>query len=236
MNEDNFDEEISLLYQQRKREIIAPEIDMSIHPKRIENKYSLASILAFVCVGSAASFSIFAIISNLTSAPKVTLDNFTINHAIELKQIRTDELDEKVLVVKQVLPPKPFVAESNKSQPLTPVTSNVSSELTQFELSSAQIKMVIMPKIKEPHIALKPIYQVMPKYTAKAIQANKAGEIRLRYQISPAGTVENIEVVSSSVGRILKKSAVQALAQWQFELSDNYQKNNEIIFDFNADK
>ena len=109
-------------------------------------------------------------------------------------------------------------------------------EFSELDLNSAQIQVVTIPKIKEPKLILKPIFKIMPKYSIKALQANESGEIRLRYQINSQGKVEGVEVITSSVGRLLKKSAVQALAKWQYESSDNYQDHYEIIFDFNVNK
>jgi len=233
MSEDNFDKEVSQLYRQRKNEIIAPNFDVNIHSKVLKNRLSLSKALAIVLVGSAASFGIFAIISHLAKTPQVIIGNPIVNHAVELKEIPAVEVTNKSIVVKQSLPPKPIITEPINTKALPPQVQSVPNEFSELDLASVPIQVVTIPKIKEPKLILKPIYKVMPKYSGKAMQANEIGTIRLRYEINIQGKVDNIEVVKSTLGRGLQKSAKKALAQWQYPPNEHYKASYEIIFEFN---
>jgi len=236
MRADSFDKEISQLYQQRKREITAPNINVNDCPKSFKNDMSLTRLLMICFAGGVASFGVFAVINYLANKPQITSKTFSTNHIIEIKEPPAVEITEKAIVVKQILPSKPIAAALAQVPTSSYQKQQVANKLKLIDLKQAKIQQVSVPKIEEPKIVLKPIYKVMPKYSAKAMQANEAGEIKLRYQINPQGKVEGIEVITSSVGRILKKSAIQALEQWQYQSNDNYQKSYEIIFAFNANK
>ncbi len=233
MSEYNFDKDISQLYQQRKNEIIAPNIEVNIHSKPIKNRLSLSKALAILFAGCAASFGIFAIISHLAKTPQVITDNLIVNHAVELKEIPTAQVTKKGIVVKQTLPPKPIITEPKKTKVLPPQVLSVSNEFTELDFGSVHIQVVTIPKIKEPKLILNPTYKVMPKYSIKARKANETGAIRLRYEINIQGKVDNIEVIKSTLDRNLQKSAKKALAQWQYPPNEHYKSSYEIIFEFN---
>jgi len=132
------------------------------------------------------------------------------------------------------LPPKPQITESNKSSFIPVVKDNLGSKVPSLALSSPNMPAVTLQEISEPKFALTPIYQVMPKYSAKARHANKAGEIRLRYQINRLGEVNSIETISSKLDRSLQLSARKALAQWRYPPNENDKKKFEVIFEFSA--
>jgi len=233
MSVDNFDKEVSQLYQQRKSEINAPHIDVHLPTKPIKQKLSLSRLFAIFFIGGAASFGVFAVISYLANTDQVTKSTFSANHIVEIKKIDTEKVTEKSVVVQQVLPPKPKRSEPIKTQTVPTQVQNASDEFTQFEIQSPQIQVVTIPKIKEPKLIVTPIYKVIPKYPLEARRVGSSGVIRLKYRINAQGKVDNIDVINSTLERSLQKSAKKALAQWQYPPNARYETSYEIIFEFN---
>ncbi len=68
MKDEQFDKELSELYQQRKSKIIAPNITLS-SPSTKRN-YSVIKLLSIFTVGGIASFGIMAVMSYFAKNPE----------------------------------------------------------------------------------------------------------------------------------------------------------------------
>lgn len=234
MNDEQFDKELSTLYQQRKSQIVAPNIALASLSNR--RKYSAVKLLSIFTMGGIVSFGIMAIITHLAKKPEEQQQMFTSQHQVKILEDIEKVVDEKVIVIKPKLPPKPKTPVlSSDLELLVPVKQEVStSSVEKVELNAVQI--VKLPHFKEPVFLLKPIHKVMPKYSQKTSQEQESGAIRLRYEIDIKGRVNNIEVVSSDVSRELRRSAKKALAKWKYAPNDKIQGHYEIIFEFNPEK
>ena len=60
------DKEIDALYQQRKQQTSAPEINFSSLKKSKKPRYTLIQLLSILFCGGAASFGILAVISHFS--------------------------------------------------------------------------------------------------------------------------------------------------------------------------
>ena len=234
MNDEQFDKELLELYQQRKSKIIAPNITLS----SLSNKknYSVVKLLSIFTVGGIASFGIMAIMSYFAKNPEEQKQMFSTQHQVNIVEDAPKVVDDKVIVIRPKLPPKPdapvLAADLDL---LAPVKNDVqASSVENIELNTVQI--VKLPHLKEPDFLIKPVYTVMPKYSPKTIQERQSGAIKLRYEIDSTGSVRNIEVVNSEVSRELQRSAKKALAKWKYKPTDNVQSSYEIIFEFNLNK
>jgi len=234
MNDEQFDKELSGLYQQRKSQIVAPSITLS-SPSTNRN-YSVVKLLSIFTMGGIASFGIMAIISHFAKSPADHKQMFTKQHQVNIVEDAPKVIDDKVIVIKPKLPPKPNTPVlASELDLLAPVKNDVqASDVENIELNKVQI--VKLPHLKEPNFLIKPVYTVMPKYSHKTLQERQSGAIRLRYEIDGTGSVKNIEVVNSEVSRELQRSAKKALAKWKYKPTDNVQSSYEIIFEFNQNK
>jgi len=233
MSSDNFDNEMSKLYQQRKAQVIAPHINLEAPSKN--NRLSSISLLGIFSAAGIASFGIMAIISHLSNSPADKVPLYNSLHKVDIAKITPVEEQEKVIAIPQPLPPKPVIKQPKITDRLN-ANKQMNDKVIEPEiLASAQVQRVIVPQLKEPELALKPIYKVLPKYSLSSLHLIQSGEIQLKYQITPAGAVKNISVVKSSVSRKLQQSAKKALAQWQYPPSHKFKKSYEIIFEFKAD-
>lgn len=234
MSRDNFDKEMSTLYQQRKAQLVAPKISFNT-PKKAR-RLSPLSLLTIFSVGGIASFGIMALISHLSHAPEVTTPLYSINHDIKLVKVTPVEDEKDVMAIPPPLPPKPAIKPPHKTG-LLHVNKPINNNFIEPErIVTAQVQLVTVPLLAEPTLAIKPIYKVMPKYPFNPQQGNKSGMIQLNYQVSSAGAVENITMVKSTLSKKLQLSAKKALAQWQYPAHNNFDGQYEIIFEFKGEK
>ena len=232
MSHDDFDDEMSKLYQQRKAQTIVPNISLDKPAKR--RKLSPLSIFAIFSSAGIASFGIIAVISHFSSSPvkKATFNNIKHNVVMADATLKTtDESDQSINIV-QPIPPKPLVNKAEKSPILLAEKEAIHEYIEPNAMAAPMIKIVTLPQLKEPELAIQPIYKILPQYPANSLKDMQSGEIQLRYQILQDGTVSNINIVKSSVNKLLQQSAKKALAKWQYAPSDNFKENYEIIFEF----
>lgn len=234
MSSDDFDTEMAKLYQQRKAQIIAPQISFKEQEK--SRRFSPTSLLAIFSAAGFASFGIMAIISHLSTAPIQTSPLYNSNHQIDIIEITSNEDDKNNMPIIPPLPPKPIIKQPSKTFPLD-VEKQVNKTIIAPEtLATAQVQFVTLPQLIEPKLAIKPIYKVLPKYSLSALQSKQSGEIQLKYQITPSGSVKNITILKSSVSRKLQQSTKKALAKWQYTPSNSFKESYQIVFEFKADK
>ena len=82
-----------------------------------------------------------------------------------------------------------------------------------------------------------PLVRIEPQYPRKAAMQSIEGWVLLKFDISPAGTVGNIEILGSKPGRIFDRAAIRALRKWKYrpKMEDGKpveQKNLKIKLDF----
>lgn len=234
MSTDKFDNEIAQLYQQRKHQVVAPQIKLQQEP--IYHKYSPLKLLTFFLAGGMASFGIMAVISHLSTNQNKIIVPVMNSQAIELIELTPNKVTEKTLVIIKPLPAMPEV-----NTPVTPlilpdhVITNTHT-IKPVELKVNLIQVVTVPQLTEPTLVNEPIYKVLPEYSVDARNNNQAGEVKLNYQIDSFGKVNNIKIVSSSVDRNLQRTTKKALSQWLYKPNAQLSGEHEIIFKFTMTK
>jgi TonB family protein len=232
MNEDQFDKEISKLYQQRKSQLVAPKV-MLPEPS-IKTRYSGFKILSIFTLGGIASFGIMAIVSHFANNPQTFKPATSVSHPVDVTDIPIETITDTVIVLQPVLPAKPEVPSvPTKKDLLVPLTNQTPvNNIDNFALN--RVKIINLPQLKSPKISITPIYKVLPKYSDKAVSNTRSGAIKLRYEIDGLGNVQNIDVVSNEASRDLARSAKKALAKWKYNPDDVDQRYYEVIFEFNG--
>lgn len=228
------DEQLSSLYQQRKAQINVPEVNIAKHQGVDKKAFSFSRLTSVPLAAGGASFAIFAVITHFaTKTPNSTYVVRT-SPPISVEKLppvsKQSSKKETYAVAVPPLPPQPKTI----SKPINTVKvdrneSQVSKGIT---LPQNYIQGLDVPPIKEPELALKPVFKVLPKYFIDAKDKSFSGEVKLSYQINKNGSTSNIQVISSNVDRELKKSAKKALAQWQYKAAENYHGVYEVIFEF----
>jgi len=240
MKDNDFDREVGKLYQKRKAQIIAPSVEFKASNTKVEAKnYSLTKSLSVLLTGGIASFGIFALISHLAKEPVQEGNITSITQPIEIVKIAPEKTAAQAMVVQPKIPPR--LPKARVKQPYIDRDSLINTQqevaahsIDIFDIEGVQV--VSLPQLREPKLSIKPVYKVMPKYPVQALQEKRAGTIRLRYQIDNSGDVKNIDVVNSTVSRVLQKSAKKALDKWKYNPDDTFLESYEIIFEFNPIK
>jgi TonB family protein len=236
-HEDN-DREINALYQQRKQQVQAPEINLTSLQMSKKPRYTIVQLLIILFFGGAASFGILAVISHFSAQPnmKTNQPSQTKWNVVELEHEEIKPIDEVIVIpIPPLVPPKPSVAPIySKNEPVHGVKSLPNT--LNISLPVDVVIVSIAPTIKQPALSLVPIYQEQPKYSHQAIRAEESGMVKLAYMISPQGNVSNITTVESSVNRELSLSARKALSKWRYLEGEYSEEGYEIIFDFTLEK
>lgn len=245
------DQEISQLYNQRKQAVTTPNINLqslmvensvikresnaSAKQGNMRTSSNKRALPWLVLLGGTASFGILAVMSHLIAPEQHPDDSFDnqLSSTIHIAEQPIEPEAETDIIVPP-LPPKPDV--------ITPDSSpNVSHEQWQTPSASAtalaEVEMpdtqVTLPQLVEPTLQGKflPVAKVMPEYPARAQQAKITGVVSLSYQINDNGKVESIELASPRADKLLERSAIKALKQWQF--ADEAQGNKQqVVFEF----
>jgi protein TonB len=233
MSDEKFDKEISLLYQQRKQEIAAPEINLPPTNARIKKRYNALQVLSILFFGSAASFGILAVISHL-SVKKMTKPDSSTGiplTVVELAELPESSEDVVIVVQAPLAPGKPAVIPPKLEQEKVVKVQKLKTNLTVL-LPIDVVNIMPSPSIVQPRLSLVPIYQVLPKYSLKASASDQEGKVTLSYGITPKGKVHSIVIDESNVNRELNRAAKRALSKWRYQADEYEQNRYEIIFDF----
>lgn len=77
-----------------------------------------------------------------------------------------------------------------------------------------------------------PVMRIEPTYPAQAVENKLEGYVQLSFDITPAGKVENISVLKSLPKGVFDQSAVEALAQWQYQASAQGASGSIVQLDY----
>jgi len=232
------DKEIDALYQQRKQQISAPEINLSHLKKGKKSRYTLIQMLSILFCGGAASFGILAVISHFSTMPPPQVIQ-TEQTKLNIVEIDFEKVEPKEPIIAVQIPPlipkKPYVAPVQPKNNNVLTVKPVANEVT-LVMPVDVVTVSVVPSVKAPELSLVPIYQEQPKYSVKAIRAKQYGTIKLAYKISAQGKVLNVNTVESNVSRDLSHSARKALANWRYRAGTYSDEGYEITFDFTLEK
>jgi TonB family protein len=240
MSDENFDKEISMLYQQRKQEIDAPEINLSPINITKKKRYSTLQILFILFFGGSASFGILAVISHL-SEQKMTVPNKSKVIPMRVVELieQPESTEDVVIIVKApsapLAPRKPSIIPPKLEQVKVVNTKTIENDLAVF-LPIDVVNIISSRTIEQPRLSLVPIYQVLPQYSVKANETDQEGMVKLSYGITPTGKVHSIIIDESDVDRYLTRAAKKALSKWQYQPNNYEKKRYEIIFNFSLNE
>jgi protein TonB len=217
MNADKSDEVLNRLYQQRKSMVVAPDFHVPVRNSDRKEKGTWARLTVALLGGGLASFGILAVISQLAKSP-VTEHSpqppITRNNPVEYQP---DDLNElQVQAVEQALEK---ITKSLPEVPKTPERSvnMLDSVITDFPtISTEMLNEHLILTIKQPAINLTLNYKVLPEFPNSALENQRSGFVKLSYQVTEQGTVENIKLLDGSHYRVFQQSAINALGQWRY--------------------
>ena len=233
MSRDNSDNDLSSLYQQRKSQLVVPKIDFTAKQKPA--KYSLLKLLCFGFLGGGMSFTIMAIISHLADAPKSKAQTREEKSTVTVLEVTKNMASTESLPVLLPLPPKP--EKTNITPPKTSreeptVDHQLNPSVSQSPIITVEVKAVSVPTLSKPKNQLNAIYKVLPEYPAHSKITKITGQVTLRYQVNVDGSVNNITIISSNLGRDLQRLAKKALQQWRFEPGLPHSITRQVMFKF----
>ena len=235
MSHDNFDNDLSSLYKQRKSQLVVPKIYFTAQQKPA--KYSLLKLLCFGFLGGGMSFTIMAIISHLADAPTSKAQTRQEQSTVTVLEVTTKKANTESLPVLLPLPPKPEKTnitppKASREEPL--VDHQLNPSVSQSPIITVTVKAVSVPILSKPKNQLNTIYKVLPEYPAHSKITKKTGQVTLRYQVNIDGSVNNIQIISSNLDRDLQRLAKKALQQWRFEPIVSRSTTRQVMFKFTA--
>jgi len=90
-------------------------------------------------------------------------------------------------------------------------------------------------KLKEVK-GVHPIVRIEPKYPIQAARDRIEGAVVLKFDVNPAGKVENVSVIKAIPEQTFNKEARRALKQWEYNANGKYHKDLLVQLDFRMDK
>ena len=240
MSADNFDQELTALYQQRKQQIEAPEINVERLNATAKRPLSITKMLLLLLTAGSASFAIMAIVTHLATPSKSTNDQQFKHYTVAIVDAEKLKKTDTETIVVPTTPASPPLKPTKSSLPAIPnanlleKASVVAIEPELF-LTKAVDTTIAVPVIESPKVSVKPIHKVMPKYPKNALYNSETAKIKLQYRINENGSVTDIEVVNKQQNRVLAKAAKKALSQWRYPAKTHITKPLAIEFEFKID-
>jgi len=90
-------------------------------------------------------------------------------------------------------------------------------------------------KLKEVE-GLHPIVRIEPRYPIQAARDHVEGAVVLKFDVNPAGKVENVSVIKAIPEQTFNKEARRALKQWEYNAKGKYHKDLLVQLDFRMDQ
>ncbi len=233
MSDDKFDKELSSLYQQRKKQLQAPIVNVASETQPIKSTRSIWHIMALLITGGAASFGIMAVITHFAKPPVHGVSNQYKQHSVRVLEVIEVKSEEATLPpIKQPLPPKPEILPPKYIENSRVHQDTIALATTGLSVNKTLSDMVNVPKINQPAITIVPTHRVMPEYPKSALYSRKSGTVKLQYRISDEGKVIDVIGLNKHGNRLLERSAKQALLQWRYPPASGGSKLLEIEFEF----
>ena len=140
---------------------------------------------------------------------------------IEFVRIRPDSHLE---TRSRKLPEKPKEPEKSPEKPKLKIASDTPTTTPQVKMDIPKMSMSI--KSGGPVMTagggasedseVMPIVRIEPQYPRKAAMTGQQGWVLLKFDITPSGSVEGVEVLDSQPRRIFNSAAKRALQKWKY--------------------
>jgi len=237
MNDKNFDKEISLLYQQRKQEISAPEVNLSKIKTMKVKRYGLLQVISILFFGGAASFGILAFMNHLIEQKSVEAEQEQkmLPGVVELTEPSADIVINKSVLIAMKKPPViPIRREQHDSINKPAIASEQTPALSFDEVDVMPSKLAetssssLVPLYQNLDKSLlnasntnhnvQAIFRAKAKYPIQARRDNIEGWVQLAFDINEVGNVENVSIIDSKPKRIFNKAARKALVKWKYQV------------------
>ncbi|WP_448245920.1 TonB family protein [Thalassotalea agariperforans] len=226
MNADKSDEVLNKLYQQRKSTVVAPDIHLPVRNSDRKAKGTWARLTVALLGGGLASFGILAVISQLAKSPvpehspqpPITRNNPVEYQPDDLNELQAQAVEQALEKITKSLPEVPKTPERT--------ANTLDLAITDFPTISTEIlNEHLILTIKQPAINLTLNYKVLPEFPNSALENQRSGFVKLSYQVTEQGTVENIKLLDGSHYRVFQQSAINALAQWRYTAKEASNKD-----------
>lgn len=175
--------------------------------------------LKAVSSGFAVTLGLFFLMAQLISGGQSLTKSDDTENFIEFVRLKKDDLVQER---KRELPKKP--PEPQKPPP--PQQMEMAAEQpSQPQMQMDLPKMDTALKGSGPYLGpggsgggtgVTPIVRLDPEYPRNAAMQGIQGWVRLRFDITAMGTVENVQVVDAQPKRIFDMSAKRALLKWKY--------------------
>lgn len=197
-------------------------------------------ILGSVMLASGITLGLFVLMDALTSQDEIVATPTKILPTVVLGF----EPDDDPVIEREKIKPMP---EPKKAPPTPPMQ-------TQTEPSDGFTDIAFVPGNGVDPITIdpgmqhagqsdrsaSPVVRINPKYPPQAARDGIEGWVTLRFDISPAGTTENIQVIDAQPKRTFINAARRALAKWKYRPQFNNgqavsQQGLQVMLEFNLD-
>ena len=143
----------------------------------------------------------------------------------EIKSLKVDftrvDRDETVRLKDRTLPERPDALDQPPPPPPSSIDVDVPTGTGGVPLSAPKIKSDINPNLSgfamPDSSAAIPLVRVPPMYPQRALMRGLEGWVRLKFDISPTGAVENPEVVEAEPPIIFNQAAKAAIKKWKYK-------------------
>jgi len=111
----------------------------------------------------------------------------------------------------------PITSSPAVKETAAPVASDTTPAVTQDDARTAPAGdgVTAVELVETGHGDVIPLVRANPEYPPQALTKRLEGRVQLKFDVTTAGTVENVSVVNSS-DSVFEESAVAALAQWRY--------------------
>lgn len=188
-------------------------------------KRLIFSILAAVCV-TLGLFYFMAVLVQTDGLEKPSTDKENFIDFVRVKRQSTSEVRKREIPKKppppQKPPPIPKLAVSNSNAKSAP--SDIKMNMPKIDSGLSFGNGPYLGAVDsggtdqgQQSAELTPLVRIEPRYPRKAAIKGIEGWVKLKFDVTTKGTVENVEVLDSNPKRIFDQAARQALLKWKYQ-------------------
>ncbi len=214
-----------------------------MHQYTLETHVSRTAVkfLTFAATSLVVTFGLFALMQYLIKSDSEWTEP---QAPVALIDPVFEEQEPEDIIEKTLPPPE---APKVTPKPLPPEQASSSDDdslntgLNNFTLTPPVHQFTSVPNLQGAGGDARPMVQIEPKYPIKAAQSGVEGWVKLVFDISAQGTVENVRVLEAEPKRVFESAAKRALKRWKYkpkmiEGKPAIQRDVLVQLEFNLDQ
>ena len=181
-------------------------------------------VLLSIAAGFTATLFLFYIMAQLVSRPAKLDKNIYADQAINfIRQVPNSQLNQR----KRAIPKKPPSEKAIPKMPKLSVSKPSADNTSQPVMTAPSVSNLALGT--GPYLGASgfggsgnsdrdaiPLVRIDPIFPRKAALLGREGQVKVKFDVNPAGEVTNVQIVQATPPRLFNKAAKKTIYQWKY--------------------